>query len=136
MKREKGFTLIELMVVIAILGILASIALPSYSQYIQRSKRSEGTSALAEYNSKMANYYLDNNNYGNGVACAVASPAGLKYFTFSCVSANAQSYTATTTGVNDIANTSYVIDQTDAKSTPTFPSRTNASCWLIAGSEC
>ena len=82
MKKQKGFTLIELLIVVAILGILASIALPSYTQYVLRGKRSEGTSALAVYNSKMANYYLDNNNYGDGTTCAVASPSGLKYFAF------------------------------------------------------
>lgn len=136
MKKQQGFTLIELMVVVAILGILASIAMPSYTQYVQRGKRSEGTTALAIYNSRMANYFLDNNSYGNGAACAIASPAGLKNFTFACELTSTQRYAATVTGVGDIASTSYLIDQTDTRTTPSFPSRTDAPCWLIFGSEC
>lgn len=136
MKQHKGFTLIELMMVVAILGILASIVFPSYTQYVQRTKRAEGVTALTDYNSKLAHYYLDNNIYGNGTSCAIAAPTGLKYFTFSCTSTSPQSYLATVTGVGDIADTSYTINQTDTKTTPTYPSRTNATCWLVSGGEC
>jgi type IV pilus assembly protein PilE len=48
MKRSKGFTLIELMIVVAIIAIVASIAVPSYSEYIMRSRRTEAKAALQQ----------------------------------------------------------------------------------------
>ena len=59
-KTQKGFTLIELMIVIAIVGILAAIALPAYQDYIVRSKLSEATAALAEAKTTVAEYYAAN----------------------------------------------------------------------------
>lgn len=56
-KAQQGFTLIELMIVIAIVGILAAIALPAYQDYIVRSKMSEGLAALAEAKTSIAEFY-------------------------------------------------------------------------------
>ena len=55
-KAQKGFTLIELMIVIAIVGILAAIALPAYQDYIVRAKMSEAVAALAEAKTTVAEY--------------------------------------------------------------------------------
>ena len=135
-KQSKGFTLIEIMVVVAIIGILASIALPAYTKYLERAHRAEGTAALVEYNSKMAHYYLDNNNYGAVGDCPIALPT-TAHMTITCAVATSQTYTATATGKGDIATTTFTIDQSDAKSTTAFPGRSGAaSCWLMGGSEC
>ncbi len=61
MKRtQQGFTLIELMIVVAIVGILAAIAIPAYQDYIARSKVSEGLASLAEAKTSVSEYYSTN----------------------------------------------------------------------------
>ena len=67
-KAQQGFTLIELMIVIAIVGILAAIALPAYQDYITRSKLSEATAALAEAKTTVAEYYAANGKLGSTTA--------------------------------------------------------------------
>ncbi len=62
-KKQQGFTLIELMIVIAIVGILAAIALPAYQDYTVRAKVSEALANLAEAKTTIAEYYSANNHF-------------------------------------------------------------------------
>jgi type IV pilus assembly protein PilE len=63
MKRERGFTLIELMITVAVVGILAAIALPSYEAYVRRSKRAEAQALLQDIALKQQQMLLDTRAY-------------------------------------------------------------------------
>lgn len=92
MQHKKGFTLIELMVTVAVIAILAAIALPSYSDYVTRSKFAEPMGILADLRVKMEQYYADNRRYSSdvgGATCGIpggnvpVAPDG-RYFTYTC----------------------------------------------------
>ncbi|WP_125560241.1 type IV pilin protein [Pseudoalteromonas rubra] len=63
-----GFTLIEMMITIAILGILASIAYPSYSEYVRRAARAEAAATLLDAANKQEQYFVDNREYASSLA--------------------------------------------------------------------
>ena len=69
-KQQQGFTLIELMIVIAIVGILAAIALPAYQDYTVRAKVSEAMVNLAEGKTTIAEFYAANNAFPENAASA------------------------------------------------------------------
>ena len=66
--KQSGFTLIEAMLAVAIIGILASIAIPNYFEYITRSKRSEGQALLNEGAARQERFFAQNNSYVNNSA--------------------------------------------------------------------
>jgi type IV pilus assembly protein PilA len=65
LQRKEGFTLIELMIVIAIIGILAAIAIPQFSAYRQRSYNSSAQSDIRNIATAQEAYYVDNSRYSN-----------------------------------------------------------------------
>jgi type IV pilus assembly protein PilE len=133
MKRiNSGFTLVELMVVVAIIGILASIALPSYTAYVARSKVAEATSNLSNLRVALEQYYQDNRTYVGGV---VLPPAGTdKNFTYTSVVA-ATTYTLTATGkaAQNMSGYVYTINESNAK-TSTVGGVAGNTCWLASSS--
>lgn len=62
-QKNEGFTLIELMIVVAIIGILAAVAYPSYQEYVRKSRRAEGRTALMELLQQQERYMTQNNTY-------------------------------------------------------------------------
>lgn len=74
---SRGFTLIELMITVAITGVLASIAVPSYQDYVRRGQVVEAPTYLSDYRVKMEQYFQDFKNYGStGTGtCAIGTNA-------------------------------------------------------------
>jgi type IV pilus assembly protein PilE len=145
-----GFTLIEVMVVVAIIAILATIAVPMYSEYVRRGQLTEAISNLSDYQVKMEQYFQDNRNYGSGGTCANAAPApswntfapgGARYFSYSCLLAGASgtAYTITASGTAAYAiGYAYTLTSSGtAQGTTKFKgSAVTKACWLVRGTEC
>ena len=102
---QRGMTLIELMVVVVVVAILASIAVPSYRNYVLRTHRTEAKSALLALAAQQEKFYVQNNTYaGNGVL-TTAPPNGLGmpattengWYTLSIMAADAETFTARAT---------------------------------------
>ena len=150
MRRMHGFTLIELMIVVAIIGILAMIAVPAYTDYVTRGKIQEATSQLSDLRVKMEQYYMDNRRYSSaatvcGVGAVPMAPPNVRYFSYGCVSAGAnatgdQTYTITATGVTTQGMGGFVftINEGNTKSTTITAGSAaanagwtgNATCWI------
>ena len=140
MKKLKGFTLTELMVVVAIISILATVALPAYNDYVLRGKLTEATTQLAGTRVRLEQFYQDNRNYGSSAAtCGLAMPASpdVQYFAYTCnwgAGGTDQFYTISASGVaaQGTGGFVYTIAQNNAKaSTITAPGWTgNTTCWV------
>ena len=110
-KDSQGFTLIEMLIVVVIIGILASVAIPSYNQFLQDGRRAEGQSALLDLAARQEQFFLENRTYTNNLA-NLGLPApfntenGFYRITIACpqdANANANCttmYTATATAQN------------------------------------
>ncbi len=62
--KQKGMTLMELMIAVAIVGVLAAIALPSYQNSIRKSKRADATTTVSKVAAEQEKFYMQNNKYG------------------------------------------------------------------------
>ncbi len=128
--RQRGFSLIELMVVLAILGIVASMAYASYQGSVQQSRRSLGTQALLETGQRLERCATVNLSY-EAANCAVTLPFDApvsgtnRYYTISISNRSATTYTLTATAINaqaeDTACASMSLTHLGAK--------TPANCW-------
>lgn len=132
-RRRAGFTLIEVMVVVAIVGILAAVALPAYSDYVIRGKIPDATSVLATKRVLLEQFFQDNRTYVGAPACAADSTSS-QYFDFSCTVQTATSFTLQAAGKATMAGFNFTIDQSAAKTSAITASgwaAESASCWII-----
>lgn len=110
---QLGFTLIELLIAIAIVGVLATLAIPSYVEYLRRGAAEEGTAALADGRVALEQYYLDKKTYkGADSPC----PANTSKFTMKC-EPDVDKYTITATGSGNMSSFIYTIDQSGLRTT-------------------
>jgi type IV pilus assembly protein PilE len=119
MNKLRGFTLIELMIVVAIVGIIAAVAVPNYIDYVRRGHVTDMTSALSDAKLRVEQRYADSRTYNN----ALCSAGGVtiqdtENYTITCVSADAtnQTYTITGTGKGSIDGFVYTVSETGTKS--------------------
>ncbi|WP_457280247.1 type IV pilin protein [Polaromonas sp. P5_D5] len=106
--RSRGFTLIELMIVVAIIGLLSAVALPSYKEYVARGRRAEVRTVLLEASQWMERHYTENMKYDSNTAGTLVAdlfPGNLKQsprdgggaYTIAVSAAAARTYTVTAT---------------------------------------
>lgn len=135
-RRARGFTLIELMVTVAIAAILASVSIPMYRDYVLRSRIIDATSKLSDFRVRMEQYFMDNRTYVDSGKCGVADPkdtddAG---FTITCADASATAYTATAKGKESkgMKGFEYQIVASGAKKTNSVPTgwTSKDDCWV------
>jgi type IV pilus assembly protein PilE len=144
MLADRGFTLIELMITVAIVAILAAVALPSYSAYVLRANITDAVKGLSEMRLKMEQYFQDNRKWagGNPPPCDPAGgaplPKNTSNFTFACTTLTATAYTVTATGIGSMTGFVYTIDQANVQATTSAPVGWPAPCgarWLTKKSD-
>ena len=144
MQRHSGFTLIELLITVAIIAILAAVALPSYTQYITRSKITEATTNLLALRTKMEQYWQDNRSYVGACAPGTVAPlppgtppGQLQHFKITCPTLTdgpPQAYTIQADGTDaDLTGLTLTIDQANVRRTVSVPAGwtlPTANCWI------
>lgn len=149
-RMARGFTLIEVMITVAVVAILAGIAMPAYFDYVRRGQVPEAFGALSDFRVKLEQYYQDHRNYGVATCGDVAPPSWVgtapaltygaaQYFTYSCaISGGGQGYTVTAAGSNSRAvGHTYTLNHDNARATTLFKGTTvTKTCWMAKGNEC
>lgn len=139
--RTSGFTLIEVMIVVAIVAILATIALPSYRDYVVRGRLVDATNTLSATRARMEQFYQDNRTYAGG-PCATSQT--VKEFTVICdATAPAAVPTATTyairaSGSGSTAGFVFSINQAATMSTAwpaAWGTAPSGNCWATRKGE-
>ena len=145
--KQRGFTLIELMIAVVIVGVLAAVALPSYTEYMNRGKRADAQTQLMAAKLWMERNYSANLRYDNTTTAGTA-PAGFSAqpftksptegstnYTISLTAVARNSYTLTATRTGSMSNDAcgnFTLDNNDTRDIANKPSgstKTVADCW-------
>jgi len=97
--KTAGFTLVELMIVIAIIGIISAIAIPSYDSYMKKSRRADAKVALSKMADRQERYYLQNNTYSAAVNDVGGAATEEGFYTLSINSADVNGFQLTATAI-------------------------------------
>lgn len=127
-RSQRGFTLLELMITFAIIAILATIAIPAYSEYVKQGKVAEATSALADLRIRTEQYFQDTRSYVN--APCTPAPGTTQYFDYEC-KAEPTTFKITAKGKSNhsLGNIEFTIDQSNAK-TSKYDGAVGETCWI------
>lgn len=138
-RQESGFTLIEVLIVVAIIGILTAIAVPAYGGYVMRARVVEAFSGLGAAQTSAEDYWSNNHTYvGFDTVDATHPrrlPANSANFTFSFADASDSAYTVKATGNtgSPVDGFVYTIDQSGNRATTAAPSGYGTmpvNCWV------
>jgi type IV pilus assembly protein PilE len=137
MKTQNGFTLIELMVVVVVIGILGAIAVPQYSDYVTRGRISDATAGLANRRVQIEQFFQDNRTYAGATACA---DGGSQFFTFSCLATadDTRFFTLQAAGTagGPMAGFTFTVNQAGTRASTVDAAliakgwAANAGCWI------
>jgi type IV pilus assembly protein PilE len=129
-----GFSMIELMIVVSIIGILASIAIPAYQDYVLKGRAAEAPGNLADLRIKMEQCFQDTRAYNNAACDAFCAPtSGAVHFTYSCTVRTPTQYTISAAGVasQGMSGFAFSVDESNNK-TSTYRGTTGTGCWLTS----
>lgn len=139
--RNRGFTLLEVMITVTIVAILAAIAVPAYMDYIRRGKIVDATVRLGDYRAQMEKWFLDNRSYQPvppaGTTCGVAPPpvGANDPFQIDCAANTATTYTITATGraAGGMPALVYSVDQANVRGSTGAGGWANSvgACWAV-----
>lgn len=129
--QPQGFTLLELLITVAIIGILASIAVPNYSEYVVRARIGEATNNLVDMRTRTERYFQDKRTYVGANCTTPTNPTS--HFTFTCSTLTASQYAIKATGNGAMSNFEFTVDQSNARATTSVPTgwASNSTCWVL-----
>lgn len=125
--KARGFTLMEVLVAMVIIGVLAAVSLPAYHNYVTRSRLTEAFSSLSSVQPLAEQYWANNRTY-----VGMSVPSASTNFSYALTASSTSSYTVTATGAANMTGFSFTIDQAGNRATTGVPSgwTSSATCWV------
>src|SRR5450830_592448 len=147
---NKGFTLIEVMITVAIIGILASVAIPNYTNYVIRGQLVNATNTLSATRAQLEQFYQDNRTYQTVTVpstftspCDTVNNTTVGKFTITCTTQSSTAYIITATGISPGMTAGFIFtiaqDNTQTSSTSAtsqWGALTCPSSWLMKKGVC